>query len=339
MKQSDRQRNALYVARVDQLMLAELERWRGDGVERFWGIVNTQVKRHGKQLRPLLSVAVADLLDGDRELVAWAAASVELYHLAALVLDDVQDNSEFRRGFPTVQATSTSSTAINTALFIRSLSYNLIDRHPSQDPGMKLALHHELANAATRLVLGQSIDIGWHEKWYESYRDFPYMQMIEGKTGALFGCAAAMGACAANVGAACIDDARTYGMSFGILYQLINDYLDAFGDPVALGRPAHEDFREGKMTGPVICLLSALDKAGHEDEMKQVLSRLSDRESDAGDWGWILELMREHGVQDRLRDELHHRATDLDRVSFGSDNSAANDGLRQLVSSTMAAVR
>jgi len=339
MEYGDRQRRARYVARVDQLMLAELDRWRSDGVERFWCIVNTQVKRHGKQLRPLLSLAMADLLDGDLELVAWAAASVELYHLAALVLDDVQDNSEFRRGFPTVQATSTSSTAINAALFIRSLSYNLIDRHPSQDPSMKLALHHELANAATRLVLGQSIDIGWHEKWYGSYRDFPYRQMIEGKTGALFGCAAAMGACAANAGASWIDGARAYGMSFGVLYQLINDYLDAFGDPVSLGRPAHEDFREGKMTGPVISLMSALDEAGREDEMKQVLSRLSDREPGSGDWGWILELMREYGVQDRLQDELHHRAGDLDRASFALTDHAADDGLRQLVSSIMAAVR
>ena len=338
MKHYDRQRNTLYVARVDQLMLAELERWRHDGVERFWCIANTQVKRRGKQLRPLLSLAVADLLDGDHELIAWSAASVELYHLAALVLDDVQDNSEFRRGFPTVQATYTASTAVNAALFIRSLSYNLIDRHPSQDPSMKLALHHELATAATRLVLGQSIDIGWHEKWYESYRDFPYMQMIEGKTGALFGCAAAMAACAANADAARIDNARDYGVSFGVLYQLINDYLDAFGDPVALGRPAHEDFREGKMTSPLICLLSALDQAGRQGEVKQVLSALCDRVSDAGDWDWILEMMYEHGVQGRLRDDLYRRAADLDRPSFGSDDGRAEDGLRHLVASIMAAV-
>ena len=128
-------------------------------------------------------------------------------------------------------------------------------------------------------------------------------------------------------------------MSFGVLYQLINDYLDAFGDPVSLGRPAHEDFREGKMTSPVISLLCALDEAGREDEMKQVLSRLSDREPDSGDWGWILELMREYGVQDRLQDELHHRAGDLDRASFALTDHAADDGLRQLVSSIMAAVR
>jgi len=339
MKYADRQLHVPYMTRVDQLMLAELGRWRSDAVERFWCIADTQVKRHGKHLRPLLSLAVADLLGGDPELVAWAAASVELYHLAALVLDDVQDNSEFRRGFPTVQATSTSNTAINAALFIRSLSYNLIDRYPGQDPGTKLALHHELANAATRLVLGQSIDIGWHERWYKSYRHFPYEQMIEGKTGALFGCAAAMGACAADAGLASIDDARTYGTSFGVLYQLINDYLDTFGDPVTLGRPAHEDFREGKMTGPLICLLSALDEAGRDEEVKHVLSRLSDREPDVGDdWDWILILMQEHGVRDRLRSELHHRVADLERASFGSRGHGDGDGLRQLTGLIMAAV-
>jgi len=318
-------------------MLDELTRWRSGDVEQLWAVVHSLIKRHGKQLRPLLSLAVVDFFGGERDLITSPAASIEFYHLAALVLDDVQDNSEFRRGSPTVHASSTTSTAINVALFVRSLSYHMVHRYPGQDPDEKLRLHQELDGAATRLILGQSIDIGWHEGWYASYRDFPYAQMIAWKTGSLFGCAAAMGACVAGADLAAVSAARDYGTSFGTLYQLVDDYLDAFGDDVA-GRPAHEDFREGKMTGPVIRVLSALQEAGRRKDVDLVLGRLADRGSAAAGWGWLLALMHEHGVADQLRQELSDRAAELGRPSFGPADRGCADSLQQLVDLIVAPV-
>lgn len=331
------ERYARYLARMDQLVLEELARWRSDEVETLWNFAHKHLQRGGKQLRPLLSLAITDRLSGDLNLAVLPAAGVELYHLAALIVDDVQDNSDTRRGEPTVHSATTKSTAINLALFVRSLSYQMVARFPATDPNMKLQLYQEVDDAATRIILGQSIDIGWQEEWYESYHDYPYARMIEWKTGSLFGCAAAIGACVAGADVRTVDTARAYGTSFGALYQMVNDFLDAFGDGRFLRKPPHEDFREGKMTEPMIRLLWALQKADRSDEADLVLSRLGNREWAAHGWEWLLNLMDEHNIQEDIRQELSERAAVLASPSFGLQDGVA-DSLGLLVGQIVAPV-
>lgn len=324
---------AEYLAKMDDLMLDELARWRAGEIDRLWAVAHAQVKRHGKQLRPLLALAIADLLGGELDRAVAPAASVEFYHTAALILDDVQDNAETRRGEPTVSVTTTPSTAINIALFVRSLSYHVISRCPNADAIGKLNLYRELDNAASHLIIGQSIDVGWHEGWYQSYLDLPYMRMIAGKSGSLFGCAAAMGACTAGADREVVGTAREYGTSFGVLYQMVDDYLDVFGDGTALRRPPYEDFREGKMTLPVIRLLSAIEKAGGKESIAFVLRRIADdRSRGAADWEWLLALMREFAVAEQLRQELALRASELARPPCPPAGGGSAESLGRLVS-------
>ena len=321
---------ARHLDRVDELVRREVARWRRDEVEHLVGLADAHLQRRGKRLRPLLSFAVTDLLGGDLALATMPAASVELYHLAALIVDDVQDNSETRRGEPSVHKATSKSTAINLALFVRSLSYQLVGQFPDTDLERKLRLYRELDGAATRIVLGQSVDIGWQEGWYSSFSDYPYAHMIEWKTGALFGCAAAMGACVAGADHHTVGAARDYGISFGAFYQMVDDFLDAFGDGSFLRKPPHEDFREGKMTEPLIRLLCALQKAGHSATADLVLRQLGHGESATDGWGWLLDLMREHDVQSELRHDLAERATTLASPPFGA-RAAGSSSLRLLV--------
>jgi geranylgeranyl pyrophosphate synthase len=253
---------------------------------------------------------MTDHLGGDPRLVIPAAAAVEFYHLASLILDDVQDHSEIRRGEPTVHVRVGPSTAVNLALFVRSLAYHVINRDPAEDQAMRLAVHQELDRAATWLILGQGIDIGWHEKWYASYREFPYEKMVNGKSGALFGCAAAVGACASKVSQEMINAAREWGIAFGAVYQLIDDYLDVFGDEPARHRPKFDDFREGKMTAPVIRLLAALERQSRNKDADLVVAGLAGRGQAQG-WTWLLDLMDEHDIGGRLRQEISQRAARL----------------------------
>jgi geranylgeranyl diphosphate synthase type I len=250
----------------------------------------------------------------------------------------VQDHSEIRRGEPTVSASVGTSTAVNVALFVRSLSYHLVHRCTDQDPDEKLRIHEELDHAATRLILGQSIDIGWHENWYDSYRHFPYVRMIEGKSGALFGCAAAMGACASKADPAVIGAARDYGTAFGVLYQMVDDYLDIFGDETMLRRPRFDDFREGKMTGPVISLLSALEDGAREKDIDLVLAGLAGGNPVARDWGWLLELMQEHDIAGKLQKGISQRASRLSEPGIGSHHSSRAGNFAQLVELIVAPV-
>jgi len=326
-----RQEYAPHLAELDQIMLSELARWQSTDIERLWSLTHAQLQRHGKQLRPLLSLMMTEYLGGEPRAAIPAAASVEFYHMASLVLDDMQDHSEVRRGEPTISASASASTAVNVALFVRSLSYHLVNRCTDQDSAERLRIHQELDGAATHLILGQSIDIGWQENWYSSYRDFPYLRMIEGKSGALFGCAAAVGACASKADPAVISAARDYGTAFGVLYQMVDDYLDVFGDETVLRRPRFDDFREGKMTGPVISLLSALQDEGRGRDIDLVLAGLTGHDPAARDWGWLLGLMHEHDVAGKLRKDISERASRLAEPTIGPGRSSRAGNFAQLV--------
>jgi geranylgeranyl pyrophosphate synthase len=304
-------RTSRYLATIEQAMLAELDQWHWDLVPVLRHIVETQIRRGGKRMRPLLALAFAELYGGDSDDVVVAATSVELYHLASLVLDDVQDNSALRGGKPAVHTTATTSTAINVAAVTRSLSYHPIHRSDRLTSDKKLRLHRELDFAATQLVLGQSIDIGWNGGWYAVPGDFPYRDMVRWKTGSLYGCATAMAAVACGADDD-IDAAREFGVSFGSLFQGVNDYLDAFGDDQALRRPRFEDFRGGKLTGPLICLLDALGAAGRTGDAELVTRRLAERTANGRDW--LLDLMDRYAVAEAVRADLSRQAVELCRL-------------------------
>jgi geranylgeranyl pyrophosphate synthase len=301
------ERTMRFLDAIDETMLAELDRWDWGPVPVLRRIVASQLARRGKRLRPLLARAVTEAHGGDWQDVVAPATSVELYHLASLVLDDVQDNSEVRRGDPAVHTTAATSTAINVAAVTRSLSYHPIHRSERLTALQKLALHQELDTAATCLVLGQSVDIGWSDGWYAEPADFPYPAMVRWKTGALFGCASAMAAIIG--GSAHTDAAREFGVAFGALYQGVDDYLDAFGDDRVLGRPRFEDFRGGKLNGPMLRLLDSLTAAGDSDLINRIQDRLGER--GAASWDWLLDLMDRHGIAGAVRDVLSRQAADL----------------------------
>src|SRR4029077_15150134 len=103
-------------------------------------------------------------------------------------------------------------------------------------------------------------------------------------------------------------------------------------DGTILRRPPYEDFREGKMTLPVLALLSALAQAGEKESMGLVLSRLAARSPAAADWGWLLALMSEFAVAEQLRRELAGRASELASPSFGPAYGGSAESLGQLVS-------
>lgn len=323
---SVRERYAMLLDALGQVMLAELQHWAWPEIGPLHRIVEGQVRHEGKRLRPMTALRFAELYGGDPHRVIGAAASVEFYHLAALVLDDVQDNSPVRRGLHAVHTSSSVSTAINVAATIRSLSYHPIHRSPDLDTAEKQALHRELDETATRLVLGQSIDIGWHEGWYGSYLDFPYERMLQAKTGSLFGCAAAMGARIGGAAESAVDAAREQGTALGALYQYVDDYLDVFGRDGVLLRPSFEDFRAGKLSGPVVHLLHALHAAGRDSDADTVLDRLAGR-SRPDSWDWLLALLREHNVEAAMGGDLSSRAAVL-----------AATGIDDLVSLIMAPI-
>ncbi len=195
------QRYADHIDQIEQLIAKEVTYWDWGGEPQMEALVSRYLHRSGKRLRPLLVLLFADLHDGALETAYWPAAAIEVYHTATLIYDDIQDNSEFRRGQPCAHVTASTSTAMNLAAVVRTLMYHFLHRSPHLSTTQKLEIHQLLDHTATLVALGQSIDIGWHEGWYSSYQDFPYERMIMWKSAVLFGCAAAIGTLLSGVDA------------------------------------------------------------------------------------------------------------------------------------------
>lgn len=325
------------LALVESTMADEIGHWDWRGLEFAEQTIRMQLRRRGIQLRPMLALAFTELLGGEPGRACVPAASVELCHLAALMLDDVQDALAAGQGVAADDAAAApASTAVSVAAIIQSLSYHPIRRSPQLSQEEKAALRQELDRTVTQSLMGQAMDAGWREDWYYSYADFPYERMIQRKTGALFGCAAAMGARVAGADQEEIRSARRFGVSLGSLHQMIDDYLDLFGSG-ELGRAVFGEFQAGKMTGPVIRLLTALDATGHDDDARQVL-RLLAGQPVTGGADWLLALMREHAVGESMRRDLTARADALhaEAASFGTP--PGGPAVRQVVALVAAPV-
>ncbi|MEO3808358.1 polyprenyl synthetase family protein [Sphaerisporangium sp. B11E5] len=296
---------------IDRLALAEVTRWPWEDLPPMEKMLCTQLARPGKRLRPLLMLATAGLPAEGLPCLYPAAVAVELFHLASLILDDIQDNAELRRGERAVHTTSGTSMAINLAGLLRTLSYHPVHRAENLPASDRLKIHRLLDTAATRLFMGQTIDIGWDLGWYPEPARFPYESMIAHKTGGLFGCAARIGAFLAGR-----DEhaAEGFGARAGALYQMSDDYDDVFaGDP-----ERSEDLREGKYTWPLIELRSRLQRtapATAAEVTRWLREGTHQRE--------IVDLMRDHGVDTGLRrrlDEMaHHLVIEARELTAGQD--------------------
>ena len=264
-------------------------------------MVERQIGRRGQKLRPVFALIVADLLGVARDRVIAHAAAVELYHCASLVLDDVQDNSAFRRGDASVHVAASVSNAINLAGVVRSFSYYPIHGATGLSVSEKLSLHLEVDAMSTAVPLGQSMEIGWHQGWFgEDVTRFPYHEMTRLKTGAPFACAAAGVAVIAGVEESLRDSLRELGFTVGVLYQLVDDYSDlrSITDRVS------DDVRDGKPTRAIQILAERADAV----TAGRVLRELRDP---AADRSWMARALRDSTVTSCLEGEIERLAGDV----------------------------
>jgi geranylgeranyl diphosphate synthase type II len=208
----------------------------------------------GKRLRPVLCLASADAVGGDRALAMPAACALELIHTYSLIHDDLpaMDNDTMRRGRPTLHVVAGEGMAILAGDGLLTEAFALMAQAPaSSDPSIqtrKLRVVGIIATAAgaTGMVGGQALDLigaaGAHG-----------LRFMHGKkTGALIRAAATAGAVmggAADGTIALIDAAAT---DFGLAFQIVDDILDVEGVPAAIGKTAGKDAAAGKPTYPAL---------------------------------------------------------------------------------------
>jgi octaprenyl-diphosphate synthase len=197
----------------------------------------------GKRLRPLITLISANAVGRANPATHALAAAVEFIHTATLLHDDVVDESELRRGKPAAKAVWDNKASILVGDFLFARAFNLLVETNS------LTILNRLATASTVISEGEVRQLAAMQT-----RDLPteeYLAIVEAKTGALFEAAAETGALSAG-GAAHADALASYGKNLGLAFQIIDDVLDYGGTTSVIGKSVGDDFREGKVTLPVI---------------------------------------------------------------------------------------
>ena len=259
----------------------------------------------GKRLRARLMLEIA----GDSPLVVDTAAIVEMIHAASLLHDDVIDDAFTRRGVPSVNATFGNKSAIMIGDILYSKAfYELV--------GIDKFVAQVIANAVVQLSIGERKDVVMGESFNVDKE--AYITMIYQKTAALIEAASEAAAILANKDR---EIYKTYGRNLGIAFQMIDDILDIVSDSKTLGKPALNDFVEGKTTLPYIYLFEALDQEGKERLKAMHKRKLSTQEQE-----WILSKFAEFGIIEKAKKE----AFVLIEEAIGLMQKAGEKGLESI---------
>jgi len=201
----------------------------------------------GKRIRPALVLLAGTFGDYKLDVLVPLAASVELLHAATLVHDDVIDNSEVRRGRPTVNKAFQNSIAVMVGDYMFAHAAELVTRTESLEV-IKLF-------AETLMMMAKG-EIGQDVQAYDPRQGIQdYLQRIAGKTASLFATACKGGALVAQAPPHWIEALYRYGHHLGIAFQIVDDVLDFTGDEAELGKPVGSDLMQGTLTLPSILVL------------------------------------------------------------------------------------
>lgn len=233
----------------------------------------------GKRLRPALVLLGCEAAGGKPEDAVAAAEAIEIFHNFTLVHDDIMDRAELRRGKKTVHKKYDLNTGILSGDAMLILAYQKLG---SYSPEVHSRLTTVFSQTAIEVCEGQQHDVDFEARDDVSLDE--YLRMISFKTAVLVGCALKMGAIVGHgqqqsegaVHAASLQNTLyDFGMQLGLAFQIMDDFLDAFGDPETFGKTVGGDILENKKT---YLYHKALENRGYSDELNRLYT---DKDVDA----------------------------------------------------------
>ena len=244
----------------------------------------------GKRLRPMLTLATARMCGYDGPYHVYLAATVEFIHTATLLHDDVVDESKQRRGRPTANLLWDNKSSVLVGDYLFARSFQLMT-----DTG-SIRVLRILSDAAATIAEGEVLQLTAAQN-LATTEDI-YLQVVRGKTAALFSAATEVGGVIAGRPEDEVRALFDYGDALGIAFQMVDDLLDYWGG-AATGKNIGDDFRERKMSLP---LIKAVARADAEERAfwVRVIEKGDQRE---GDLEHALELMNRHGALEATRAE------------------------------------
>jgi geranylgeranyl diphosphate synthase, type II len=261
-----------YLALCKEACDGEIERLYGPderGSNSLYDLILDYPLRGGKALRPALSIATCLGLGGHLEAVLPTAATLELYHNAFLIHDDIEDESWWRRGKPTLHIDHGVPIAVNVGDAMLSLSLQpLLDNVERVGLGPALRILRAIATMTRMTVDGQALELEWVRSNTWRLNDADYLKMVELKTSwYTFITPLQAGAIAAGVGPERMASLESLGRHLGAAFQITDDLLNLRADPQAYGKEIGGDLWEGKRT---LMLLHTLRFAQPKEQERAV---------------------------------------------------------------------
>ena len=259
----------------------------------------------GKRMRPMLTVASARLLGYSGTRHYRLAAAVEFIHTATLLHDDVVDGSDLRRGKRTANLIWGNAASVLVGDFLFSRAFELM----VEDGSLKVL--KILSNASAVIAEGEVSQLTAVRRLTLSEEQ--YTEIIGAKTAALFAAACRVAPVVAERGEAEEDALDAYGRNLGIAFQLVDDAIDYVSEADTMGKDAGDDFREGKMTLPVILAYAR----GNDEERAFWKDAIAGHRSSDEDFAHALSLIRaSRAVDDTLARARHYGQRAIDSLGI-----------------------
>ncbi len=258
-----------YLATCKDACDGEIKRLYGPaqrGSNGLYDLILDYPLRGGKALRPALSIATCLGLGGHLEAILPTAATLELYHNAFLIHDDIEDESWWRRGKPTLHIDHGIPIAVNVGDAMLSLSLQpLLDNVERVGLGPALRILRAVAHMTRRTVDGQALELDWVRNNTWQLDDADYLKMVELKTSWYsFITPLQVGAVAAGAGPEQLEPLESLGRHLGAAFQITDDLLNLRADPEEYGKEIGGDLWEGKRTLMLLHALRSAETAGPE---------------------------------------------------------------------------
>ena len=265
----------------------------------------------GKRMRPIMTLASARLCGYQGTRHFKLAACVEFIHTATLLHDDVVDASDLRRGNPSANALFGNQASVLVGDFLFSRAFELMVEDGSID------VLRILSNASAVIAEGEVLQLSTTNDSATSEQ--AYLEVVRAKTAELFAAACRIGAVVAGRPAAEEEALRTFGLNLGIAFQIVDDVLDYAAEQAQLGKTVGDDFREGKITLPVILAIHR----GSEAERGFWRRTLDEQDQREGDLAHAQDIMRRHNtLRDAIDRARHYGAIARDALGLFPDHAA-----------------
>ena len=222
----------------------------------------------GKRIRPVLMMMAYELWKDDSDAILPQAVALETYHNFTLLHDDVMDNADVRRGHPTVHKKWNENTAILSGDNMLVLAFKWM-----QCPFPEVL--STFTQTAIEINHGQQYDVDFENR--DDVTEEEYLEMIRLKTSVLLACAVKIGALLAEAPSQDVENLYKFGEAIGLAFQLQDDYLDVYGDPMVFGKEVGGDIASNKKTYMLIKAFQKAEGKDREELIKWIATPVSQK--------------------------------------------------------------